>query len=65
MPNLTPKKTFCNTSKKNEKVSNSEKWKLNISRSALLYMKTRVCLKYFVNDCKHIVSVFHSIFVYL
>ena len=47
MPNLTLKKTFCNTRKKmknenwkNEKVSNSEKWKLNISRSVLLYMKT-------------------------
>ena len=50
---------------KNEKVSKSEKWKLNISRSALLYMKTRDCLKYFVNDCKYIVSVFHSIFACL
>ena len=28
----------------------TEKQKLNISRSALFYMKTRVCLKYFVND---------------
>ena len=51
MPNLTLfckiAKTFCNTRKKmknenwkNKKVSNSEKWKLNISRSVLLYMKT-------------------------
>ena len=72
MPNLNPKKLFAilakkikNENWKNEKVSNSEKWKLNISRSALLHMKTRVCLKYFVNDCKHIVSVFHSISVCL
>ena len=27
------------------------KWKLNFSRSALFHIKTRVCVKYFVNDC--------------
>ena len=30
---------------------NFEKQKLNFSRSALFHMKTRVNLKYFVNDC--------------
>ena len=30
----------------------NEKQKLNFSCSALFYMKTRVCLKYFVLDCK-------------
>ena len=29
-----------------------ENRKSNFSRSALFHMKTRVCLKYFVNDCK-------------
>ena len=29
-----------------------EKWKLNFSCSVLLYMKTRVCIKYFVHDCR-------------
>ena len=29
-----------------------EKQKLNSSRIALLHMKTRVCLKFFVNDCR-------------
>ena len=38
---------FVNTSKKT-----LEKQKLNISLSALLDMKTRVSLKYFVNDCR-------------
>ena len=28
-----------------------EKQKLSFSRSALFYIKTRVCLKYIVNDC--------------
>ena len=28
-----------------------EKQKLNFSRSVLFYMKTRVILKHFVNDC--------------
>ena len=28
-----------------------KKLKLNFSRIALFHMKTRVCLKYFVNDC--------------
>ena len=26
---------------------------LNFSSSVLFHMKTRVCLKYFVNDCKN------------
>ena len=30
-----------------------EKQKSNLFRSALLQMKTRVCLKYFVHDCRH------------
>ena len=30
-----------------------EKQKLNFFRSALLHLKTRVCLKYFVHDCRH------------
>ena len=30
-----------------------EKQNLNVSRSAPFYMKTRVCLKYFVNDCRY------------
>ena len=29
-----------------------EKQKLNISRSALVHIKTRAGLKYFVNDCR-------------
>ena len=29
-----------------------EKQKLNFSYSALFYIKTRVSLKYFVNDCR-------------
>ena len=33
-----------------------EKQKLNFSCSALFHMKTRVSLKYFVNDCT---SLFH------
>ena len=30
-----------------------EKQKLNFSRNALLHVKTRVTLKYFVNDCSY------------
>ena len=33
-----------------------EKQKLNFFRSALFHMKSRVCLKYFVNDCLWVVS---------
>ena len=29
-----------------------EKQKLNFSRSAVFHMRTRVCLKYFVHDCR-------------
>ena len=35
----------------------SEKYKLDFSRSALFHMKTRVCLKYFVNDCRLIMVI--------
>ena len=35
-------------------VERPEKQKLNFSHSALFYIKTRVCLKYFVNDCNHL-----------
>ena len=35
---------------KNQKLAVKEKQKLNFSRSELFHMKTRVCLKYFVND---------------
>ena len=35
-----------------------EKQKLNFSRSALFYMKTRVCLKYFVNHYSLRINVF-------
>ena len=31
-----------------------QKVKLNFSSSALFHMKTRVCLKYFVNDCRYL-----------
>ena len=31
-----------------------EKQKLNFSRSALFHMKTRVSLKYLVNDCRYL-----------
>ena len=30
----------------------TEKWKLKLSRISLFHMKTRVCLKYFVNACR-------------
>ena len=43
--NRPQNKSFTNTSKKA-----LEKQKLNFSRSALPHMKTRVSLKYFVND---------------
>ena len=41
-----PKQIFCYYWQKTHK-----KQKLNFSRSALFHMKTRVSLKYFVNDC--------------
>ena len=40
----------------------TEKQKLNFSHSVLFHMKTRVCLKYFVNDCRYPVSNFEFIF---
>ena len=30
----------------------TEKWKLKFSGISLFHMKTRVCLIYFVNDCR-------------
>ena len=33
-----------------------EKLKLNFCHSELFYVKTRVCLKYFVNDCRRATS---------
>ena len=45
MPILAPPQKNFNTSKK------LLKKKLNFSRSPLFHMKTRVCLKFFVNDC--------------
>ena len=39
------KKTFCQFQQKSP-----EKQKLNFSHSALFHMKTRVCLRYFVNE---------------
>ena len=38
-------------------VKHPEKQKLNFSRSALFHMKTRVCLKYFVNDCIRLTTI--------
>ena len=35
-------------------VKRPEKQKLRFSQSALFYIKTRVCLKYFVNDSSHL-----------
>ena len=35
---------------------------MDLSRSALFHMKTRVSLKYFVNDCKFqckVIALFH------
>ena len=47
MPGIPSKnKNFVHTCKKT-----LEKQKLNFSHSALFHMKTRVSLKYFVNDC--------------
>ena len=40
-----------------------KKQKLNVSRSALFYMKTRVSLKYFVNDCRYSIQSRDQIFV--
>ena len=42
-----PPPKFCQYQRKT-----LEKHKLNFSRSALFFMKTRVSLKYFVNDCR-------------
>ena len=33
-----------------------EKRKLKFFRRALFHMKTKVCLKYFVNDCRRKIS---------
>ena len=38
------------SSQNKNSVSTNKNQKLNFSRSALFHMKTRVCLKYFVND---------------
>ena len=46
-PNLPPKIKFSNTS-----IKTHEKWKLNFAGSVLFHTKTRVCLKYFANDCR-------------
>ena len=40
-----------------------EKWKLNFSQCVLFHMKTRVRLKYFVNNCMYNISAqINSIF---
>ena len=41
-----PKWKFCQCYQKAP-----EKWKLNFSRNEPFQVKTKVCLKYFVNDC--------------
>ena len=49
--------SYAQSSSRNENFNSSrqkksnEKTKLNFSRSAVVHMKTRVCLKYFKNDC--------------
>ena len=51
MPSLPPKlKIFLDTRRKLLK-----KTKLRFSRIALFHMKTRVCLIYFVHDCRYLV----------
>ena len=46
VPSLTAKTTIYSILAKTV-----EKKKLNFSRSALFHVKTRVCLKYYVNGC--------------
>ena len=43
-------------------VKTIEKQKFNVSRSALIHMKTRVSLKYFVTDCGYLTSCISKIF---
>ena len=49
---IKPKKHAAVNISKFKQQKSPEKQKLNISRSALFYMKTRVCFKYFVNDSR-------------
>ena len=44
---LLPSESYVSVSKNLLK-----KQKLNFSRTTLFHMKARVCLKYFVNDCR-------------
>ena len=52
LTSLPPKKRFCSYQQKTV-----EKQKSKFSRSALFHLKIRVCLKYFVHDCRSILRL--------
>ena len=50
-PNFVELLPSCQSSSQNEHFVSIIKHLLNVFRSALFHTKTRICLKYFINDC--------------